>query len=85
MGFPRQEYLSGLPYSPPGDLPDAGIKSEEFLASSASQGDSLLLSHQGSPSNVSLEESSFFSVFTFIFFHPLTFDSLYPQITSIGI
>ena len=25
-GFPRQEYWSGLPFSPPGDLPDPGIK-----------------------------------------------------------
>ena len=26
MGFSRQEYWSGLPYLPPGDLPDLGIK-----------------------------------------------------------
>ena len=26
MGFLRQEYLSGLPFPPPGDLPDPGIK-----------------------------------------------------------
>ena len=26
MGFPRQEYLSGLPCRPPGDLSDPGIK-----------------------------------------------------------
>ena len=26
MGFSRQEYLSGLPFPPPGDLPDPGIK-----------------------------------------------------------
>ena len=26
MGFPRQEYWSGLPGPPPGDLPDPGIK-----------------------------------------------------------
>ena len=25
MGFPRQEYWSGLPFPPPGDLPDPGI------------------------------------------------------------
>ena len=43
------------------------------------------LSHQGSPSKVPIEESSFFSVFTFIFFHHLAFTSLYPQIKSIGI
>ena len=26
MGFSRQEYWSGLPFSPPGDLLDLGIK-----------------------------------------------------------
>ena len=26
MGFPRQEYWNGLPFPPPGDLPDPGIK-----------------------------------------------------------
>ena len=45
MGFPRQEYWSGLPFPSPGDLPDPGIK----YVSSASKVDSLQLSHQGSP------------------------------------
>ena len=26
MGFPRQEYWSGFPFPPPGDLPDPGIE-----------------------------------------------------------
>ena len=26
MGFSRQEYWGGLPFPPPGDLPDPGIK-----------------------------------------------------------
>ena len=26
MGFPRQEYWSGLPFASPGDLPNPGIK-----------------------------------------------------------
>ena len=26
MGFSRQEYWSGLPFPPPGDLPDTGIE-----------------------------------------------------------
>ena len=26
MGFPRQEYWSGLPFPPPGDLPESGLK-----------------------------------------------------------
>ena len=37
MGFSRQEYWSGLPFPPPGDLPNPGIKpmspvSPELLA-----------------------------------------------------
>ena len=28
MGFPRQEYWSGLPFPSPGDLPDQGIEPE---------------------------------------------------------
>jgi len=45
MGFSRQEYWSGLPRPPPGDLPDPGIKP----VSPALQADSLQLSHWGSP------------------------------------
>ena len=26
LGFPRQEFWSGLPFSPPEDLPDPGLK-----------------------------------------------------------
>ena len=26
MGFPRQEYWNGLPFPPPGDLPDPGME-----------------------------------------------------------
>ena len=26
MGFSKPEYWSGLPHSPPGDIPDSGIK-----------------------------------------------------------
>ena len=37
MGFLRQEYCSGLPFSSPGDLPDPGIEP----GSPASQADSL--------------------------------------------
>ena len=43
--FSRQEYWSGLPCPPPGDLPNPGIKP----TSPALQVDSLPLSHQGSP------------------------------------
>ena len=45
MGFPRQEYWSGLPFPSPGDLPDPGSEP----ASPALAADSLPLCHQGSP------------------------------------
>ena len=32
MGFSRQEYLSGFPFPPPGDLPDPGIKPWSLLS-----------------------------------------------------
>ena len=37
LGFPRQEYWSGLPFPPTGDLPDSGIEP----GSPALQADSL--------------------------------------------
>ena len=45
MEFSRQGHWSGLPLPSPGDLPDPGIKP----MSSALQGDSLAVSHLGSP------------------------------------
>ena len=45
MGFPRQEYWSGLPFPSPEELSDSGIKTE----SPALQADSLPLGDQGSP------------------------------------
>ena len=47
MEFFRQEDWSGLPWPPPGDLPDPGIE-PACPAPPALQADSLLLSHQGS-------------------------------------
>ena len=32
MGFSRQEYWSGLPCPPPGDLPDPGIETESLMS-----------------------------------------------------
>ena len=40
MGFSRQEYWSGLPFPPPGDLPDPGIETASSV-SPALQADSL--------------------------------------------
>ena len=48
MGLSRQEYWSGLPCPPRGDLPHPGIKPTS-PASPALQTDYLPLSHQGSP------------------------------------
>ena len=45
MGFPRQEYWSGLPFPSSEDLPNQGSN----LCLLHWQADSLLLSHQGSP------------------------------------
>ena len=45
LGFSKQEYWSGLPSPPPGDLPNPGIK----LTSLALKVDSLPLSHLGNP------------------------------------
>ena len=45
MGFPRQEYWSGLPFPSPGDLPDPGIE----LASASLQADSLPTEPLGKP------------------------------------
>jgi len=45
MGFSRQEYWGGLPFSFPGDLPDPGIE----LRSPALQADSLPSEPPGNP------------------------------------
>ena len=42
--FFRQEYWSGLPFPPPGDLPKPGVE-PMFAESYALQADFLLLSH----------------------------------------
>ena len=48
MGFSRQEYWSGLPHPPPGDLPNPGIKPLS-PTTPALQADSSPLRQQGSP------------------------------------
>ena len=65
MGFPRQEYWSGLPFLSPGDLPDPRIKP----VSPTWQADSLPLSHQGSP----MEWESMFK-------YPVAVPGHYPKI-----
>ena len=48
VGFSRQEYWTGVPFPPPGDLPDPGMKSG-FPASLALQANSLPLELWGKP------------------------------------
>ena len=48
MEFSRQEYWNGLPFPPPGDLPDPGIEPAIF-ASPALQADSLPLASPEKP------------------------------------
>ena len=48
MGFPKQEYWSGLPLPSPGCLPDSGIKPR----SPELQADSLPTELQGKPQGV---------------------------------
>ena len=48
MGFSRQEYWSGLPFSPPGDLPDLGLELSSPV-SPALKADSLPAESLGKP------------------------------------
>ena len=58
MGFPRQEYWSGFPFPPPGDLFDPGIKS----MSPALAGRFFTTEHQGSPgaSRAKIDKNRFY-------------------------
>ena len=38
MGFPRQEYCSGLPFHSPGDLSDPGIKPASLVSPALASG-----------------------------------------------
>ena len=48
MGFPRQEYWSGFPFPPPGNLPDPGIEP----TSPALTGRFFTMSHPGGPNSL---------------------------------
>ena len=51
MGFHRQEYWSGLPCPPPGDLPDSGIEPMS-LTSPAMAGGFFTTEPPGKPCNI---------------------------------
>ena len=59
MGFSRQEYWSGLPCPPPGDLPHPRIEPGSPVAP-ALQADSLLLSHRGSLNKKKKKKNSYY-------------------------
>jgi len=64
MGFPRQEYWSSLPFPPPGDLPNPGIKPTSF-ASPALAGGVFPLAPHGKPqwgSYFMLEEPTSYTI-----------------------
>ena len=58
MGFPRQEYWSGLPFSSPGDLSNPEIEPR----SPALEADSLPSDYQGSPRSPGNELNNLFSL-----------------------
>ena len=49
-GFSRQGYWRQVPFPTPGDLPDPGVEPEALASPALASGDSLPLSHLGSPS-----------------------------------
>ena len=53
MEFSRQEYWSGLPFPPPGDVPNPGIKHWSPVSPTVA-GRSFTLYHLGSPEGISL-------------------------------
>ena len=59
MGLSRQDYWSGLPFLPPGDLPDPGIELM-WPASPELQADSLPLSYFGKASKQLYSNKNFF-------------------------
>ena len=67
MGFSRQENRSGLPFPPPMDLPDPGIKTVS-LASPTQKADSLPLGPPGEP-RVCLYVCTFIHINTHIHHH----------------
>ena len=74
MGFSRQEYWSGLPCPPPGDLPDPGTE-HKSPGSPALQTDSFLFGQWGSSP---ILPPSF--IFTLSQVHPLCFLHLFLSI-----
>ena len=54
MGFPRQEFWSGLPFRPPGDLPRPGMEAAS-LASPALEGGFFTTEPSGKPHMMNMQ------------------------------
>ena len=67
MGFFRQEYWSGLPFPPPGDLPDPGVEttSPALQAVSCIAGGFFTVELQGKP------KSLWDSILILCYYYPL--------------
>ena len=75
MGFPRQEYWSGLLFSPPGDLPDLGIEPASLISPASAGGvfststtwkASILFAHKCQKGSYVSPSTSHLSYFIFI-------------------
>ena len=69
MGFSRQEYWSGLPCSPPGNLPDPGTELSHtaggfFTDGATREAGRILIFHQLSESPLSICFSTIFNIST---------------------
>ena len=56
MGSSRKEYWSGLPFPPPGDLPDPGIEPMSPVSPAAFQANSLPAELFGKPKLISVQD-----------------------------
>ena len=61
MGFPRQEFWSGLPFPPPGDLPNLGTEFTSPVAP-ALQGNSLPDEPSGKPNIYTIDTMHLFYI-----------------------
>ena len=81
MGFSRQEYWSGLPCPPPGDLPDPGLEPSS-LESSALAGGYFTTVSPGKPPNYLLISEKYpkFSEFPFPYLESGSIEKLFSSL-----
>ena len=76
-----QEYWKGLPFPPPGDLPDPGLEPTS-PAPPALAGGFFTMCHQGNSGKVSLHSQCPFSYLPSGFSHFATSNSFFIRLTS---